>query len=134
MVLSTESTIRELCPSNTPTSQFSSLHFIASKAIGAKSIERRAQTLDTSSFGRQFDARVPARFGADCRSAGGFHTADGEREYLTGVDTTPRTARRSGGWRLSTHLSRYLIAIIWGLDLATRKPSAVTEHQITLMN
>ncbi|CAH4038270.1 unnamed protein product [Pieris brassicae] len=94
MVLSTESTIRELCPSNTPTSQFSSLHFIASKAIGAKSIERRAQTLDTRSFGRQYDARVPARFGADCRSAGGFHTADDEREYLTGVDTTPRTAQR----------------------------------------
>lgn len=39
MVLSTESTIRELCSRTTPTSQFSSLHFIASTAIGAKSIE-----------------------------------------------------------------------------------------------
>lgn len=71
----------ELCSSTTPTSQFSSLHFIASKAIGAKSIERRTRSLDTSSFGRQFDARVPARFGADCRSAGGFHTADDDGEY-----------------------------------------------------
>ncbi|CAK1546206.1 unnamed protein product [Leptosia nina] len=43
MVLSTARTIRELCSSTTPTSQFTSLHFIASAAIGAKSIERRAR-------------------------------------------------------------------------------------------
>lgn len=44
MVLSVDRTIRELCSRITPTSQFSSLHFIASTAIGAKSIEKQFDT------------------------------------------------------------------------------------------
>ncbi|GBP38316.1 hypothetical protein EVAR_29260_1 [Eumeta japonica] len=42
MVLLSDSTISELCSSTTPTSQFSSLHFIAAAAIGAKSMKAAA--------------------------------------------------------------------------------------------
>lgn len=51
MVLLTDNTIRELCSRTTPTSQFSSLHFIASTAIGAKSIETLAQALHSCFLG-----------------------------------------------------------------------------------
>lgn len=36
------------------------------------------------------------------------------------------SARVGGDW--STHLSRYLIAMLWGLDLVTRKPSDNVLH------
>ncbi|CAB3239416.1 unnamed protein product [Arctia plantaginis] len=55
MVLLTDNTIKELRSSTTPTSQFSSLHFIASTAIGEKSIET-AQTLHES--GRKGRSRL----------------------------------------------------------------------------
>ncbi|CAH2233859.1 jg18644 [Pararge aegeria aegeria] len=95
MVLLTDRTIRELCSSTTPTSQFSSLHFIASQAIGVKRIERRAQTLTQSSFGRK-GANVgrSTRFGADCRSAAWFHAARVDcGDYLT-AGTTARSPHR----------------------------------------
>lgn len=62
IVLLTDRTIRELCSSTTPTSQFSSLHFIASKAIEAKSIERRAQA-QTQTLGWKLGGKAPT-FGA----------------------------------------------------------------------
>lgn len=113
IVLLTDKTIRELCSRTTPTSQFSSLHFIASKAIGAKSIERRAQGtrhrhLTQSSAGR-IGANVwrPTRFGADCRSAGSFPTSRGDTtaticqaSRVGNSVLAPRLAHRTGGWRL----------------------------------
>lgn len=147
MVLSTDSTIRELCSRITPTSQFSSLHFIASTAIGAKSIETRARTLhsrDTAFFWlraarakrqhwaneRTFWRRLP-----DCRLREfSIHTVDAtvtiwlpERRSCWGAAvTTPRVAV-GGDCRLNTHLSRYLIAMLWGLDPALLKPSIINQ-------
>lgn len=51
-------------------------------------------------------------------------------EYLTGsaavasAANSLRATSRSGGWQPSTHLSRYLIAMLWGPDPSLQKPSA----------
>lgn len=147
MVLLSDSTIRELCSRITPTSQFSSLHFIASTAIGAKSIETRAQTLHTGdmAFGRlraaaakrQHEARERAfwRRTPDCRLREfSIHTADAAVTIWlpAGRGEAPVTAARIGGWRLNTHGSRYLIAMLWGLDPALRKPS-ITNCLVTVV-
>lgn len=76
-----------------------------------------AGAVDGSGTGR-------ARFGAACRlrefSIHRYSRADGD--YLTGwapaVAPASHHASRSGGWQTNTHLSRYLIAMLWGLDPA----------------
>lgn len=139
MVLSTDNTIRELCSSTTPTSQFSSLHFIASTAIGEKSIETRAQTLyrhrlkETCELGqlRQIAnaSHADGRFGAHWQpaaSASFQYTRPSRRwlfDCLSGVRGAGHHASRSGGWRLNTHLSRYLIVMLWGPTPHCESPS-----------
>lgn len=114
IVLFSESTIKELCSNTTPTSQFSSLHFIASKAIGAKSIERRAQTLDTElGWAAKRQRGTPDTFWRRLRFTRLLHTAD------TAVTLAPR---RNGGWRLNrTRASPVTLLLCYGGSTSYRE-------------
>lgn len=139
MVLSTESTIRELCSRTTPTSQFSSLHFIASTAIGAKSIET-ARALHSCFFlfvtlaatMLAALARVLAHTGklATPRVLYTYDRVDGE--YLTGGKATASLPRAAvGGDR--TRTSPVTSLLCYG-DLTPQKPSLmrhVNLHSLT---
>lgn len=116
MVLFTDSTMSELRSRTTPTSQFSSLHFIASTAMGAKSIEKRGHYTRFWADWRQRE--LNARFGAD-RQTTTFSGVD----YLTAW-AAPRPPRLAQRW-VATELTRYLIAMLWGPDPAMRKSSLI---------
>lgn len=109
IVLLTDNTIRELCSRTTPTSQFSSLHFIASTAIGAKSIERLAE--NTARLGGKAPTWGVRRVLA--QTAGQAGCAD----TLVSAWYRHLAHTMGGDW---THLSRYLIAMLWGLDLVQK--------------
>lgn len=74
-----------------------------------------------------------ARFGADCRLASFQYIRPTRRwlfDCLNGDGRLRRLghhASRSGGWRLNTHLSRYLIAMLWGLDPTPPQPSIINR-------
>lgn len=142
IVLLTERTIRELRSSTTPTSQFSSLHFIASTAMGARGIESGARTrkrggqrwaaVSGTSAGRAAAAAWGARARVLAQTAGQPALSHGRRgrhdgDYLTvrGAIVTPRALGLH-----TTHLSRYLIAMLRGLDLASRLDEALSNYVV----
>lgn len=76
--------------------------------------------------------QADARFGADCQTAASasFQYIRPTRRWLFDclngdgrLRHRGHHASRSGGWRLNTHLSRYLIAMLWGLDPTPPQPS-----------
>lgn len=144
MVLLTDSTIRELCSSTTPTSQFSSLHFIASTAIGEKSIETRAQTLHGEGEGcsirvsKDGCGKTPAW--ASRRSFWRKLAASRQREFSihTAAPTVTIWLPERRSWRRPPRLAQRWVAtehaplplpycVVMGIDPALRKPFVIVH-------